>query len=189
MSLRIKASNRFSSATNTARGRGRLTAAWLNSAASVKPLANGSATTVRRSMIRTRAWAAPQVHHAGQFLQDSAAPKISALLFSAARRLAPAKTRGPRRRKLAGVSALGAAASVAAAVARGRRKQDSTAVPDQEDSQDAAPAPGARAAHLSASADAGSDRPPVPPDGPPAEPPRTAGESDRADTATRPADG
>jgi hypothetical protein len=187
----IKASNRFSSATNTARGRGRLTAAWLNSAASVKPLANSSATTARRSMIRTRAWAAPQVHRAGQFLQDSAAPKISALLFSAARRLAPAKTRAPRWRKLAGVSALGAAASVAAAAAaaRGRRKQDSTAVPDQEDSQDAAPAPEARATHLSASADADSDRPPVPPDGPPAEPPRTAGASDRADTATRPADG
>jgi hypothetical protein len=35
---------------------------------------------------KTRARAAPQVEHAGRVLQDGVAPKVSALLFSAARR-------------------------------------------------------------------------------------------------------
>jgi hypothetical protein len=118
-------------ASNTVRGRGRLTAARMKpAAASVKPLANSSAAAVRRSMIRTRTWAAPQVDHAGHFLQDSAAPKISAMLFSAARRLAPARERGQRWRKVAGASAVGAASGVVAAVARSRRKQDTKTTPD-----------------------------------------------------------
>jgi hypothetical protein len=119
-------------ASNTARGRGRLTDAWLKpAAASVKPAASSSAAVVRRSMIRTRAWAAPQVDHAGHFLQDRAAPKISAMLHSAARRLAPARKRAPRWRKVAGASAVGgAAASAVAAVARSRRKQDKKASPE-----------------------------------------------------------
>src|SRR5260221_9258819 len=45
----------------------------------------------RRRVRKTRAWAAPQVEHAGQVLQDSVAPKVSALLSAAARRLEPAK--------------------------------------------------------------------------------------------------
>jgi hypothetical protein len=124
---RNEASNRFSLAKSTARGRKHLTAEWVSpAAATVKPLANSSAAAVRRSMIRTRAWAAPQVDNAGHFFQESAAPRISALLFSAARRLAPAKTQGARWRKLAGASALGAgaAASAVAATALGRRKQN-----------------------------------------------------------------
>ena len=121
---------KWSDLANTARGRGHLTAARLKpAAASVKPLANSSAAAVKRSVIRTRAWAAPQVDHAGHFLQDSAAPKISAMLHSAARRLAPATKRGPRWRKVAGASAVGAAGVVAAA-ARGRRKQDTKASPE-----------------------------------------------------------
>ena len=119
-------------ANKTARGGERLAAERLKpAAASVKPLANSSAAAVKRSMIRTRAWAAPQVDHAGHFLQDSAAPKLSAMLFSAARRLTPARTRGRRWRKVAGASALGgAAASGVAVAARSRRKQDAKASED-----------------------------------------------------------
>jgi hypothetical protein len=132
--------SKWSGLANTARGRGRLTAARLKpAAASAKPLADSSAAAVKRSLIRTRAWAAPQVDHAGHFLQDSAAPKVSAMLFSAARRLEPARRRGQRWRKLAAASAVGgAAASGVAVAARSRRKQDAKAPdqPDQPDQQD-----------------------------------------------------
>jgi hypothetical protein len=75
-------------------------------------------------MRTTRAWAAPQVERAGQVLQDGVAPRISALLSTAARRLEPA--RQPRRlwRKLAGGSALTAAAGAVAAVVRSRSRPD-----------------------------------------------------------------
>src|SRR5947209_4188031 len=59
-------------------------------AAQLKPLARSTGVATRRRVRRTRAWAAPQVERSGQVLQDSIAPKVSALLTSAARRLEPA---------------------------------------------------------------------------------------------------
>src|SRR5260370_27750001 len=53
-------------------------------AAQVKPVAGRARAAAGRGMHRTRAWAAPQVERAGQVLQDSIAPKGSALLSSAA---------------------------------------------------------------------------------------------------------
>ena len=98
-------------------------------------LKSRTAVAARRTVLRTRAWAAPQVENAGKFLQHSAAPKVSAMLSSAARRLEPGKARAPRRsanRALAGAATLAAAASAVAAAARGHRKQDTTASDDQE---------------------------------------------------------
>jgi hypothetical protein len=95
-------------------------------AAELKPLARSTGAAARRRVHKTRAWAAPQVEHAGQVLQDSVAPRVSALLSSAARRLEPAKPPRRRWRKLAGVGMLAAAAGVVAAVVRNRRKLEVT---------------------------------------------------------------
>jgi hypothetical protein len=40
-------------------------------AAELKPLARSTGAAARRRVHRTRAWAAPQVEHAGRVLQDS----------------------------------------------------------------------------------------------------------------------
>jgi hypothetical protein len=109
-------------------------------AAQVKPLAMGTGAAARRRMHRTRAWAAPRVERTGRVLQDSVAPKLSALLSLAARRLEPAKPRRPRWRKLAGVSVLTAAASAVAVVVRNRSKPDVTTSAAESDAGSAAPA-------------------------------------------------
>src|SRR6266436_724490 len=113
-------------------------------AAQMKPLAQTTGAAAIRRVRRTRAWAAPRVERTGQILQDSVAPKVSALLSSAARRLEPPKPRHPRWRKLAGISLITAAASVAAAAAavlvRNRRKPDVTTSAAESDADDVAPA-------------------------------------------------
>ena len=92
-------------------------------AARVTPLARKSGAAAGRGVHRARTWAAPQVERTGQVLQDTLAPRVSAWLSSAARRLEPAK---PRRgwRKLVGTSMITAAAAAVAALARSRRKPD-----------------------------------------------------------------
>src|SRR5260221_7750526 len=95
-------------------------------AAELKPPARSTAAAARRRVHRTRAWAAPQVEHAGQVLQDRVAPKVSALLSAAARRLEPEKPRRRRWRKPAGVAMLTAAASAVAAVVPNPRKPEGT---------------------------------------------------------------
>jgi hypothetical protein len=106
-----------------------LVASWARAArgmaAQMRPLARSTGAATGRGVRRTRAWAAPQVERAGQALQHSVAPRASAMLSSAARRIEPAK---PRRgwRKLVGISmvTVTGAASAVAAVVRSRRKQD-----------------------------------------------------------------
>jgi hypothetical protein len=100
----------------------------------VMPLAKNAGTAARHQTDRTRAWAAPQVEKAGQVVQDSIAPKVSSLLSAAARRLEPDKPRRRRWRKVAGVSAVTAAASALAAALRSRVK--ASAVPAPEDLED-----------------------------------------------------
>jgi len=101
-------------------------AAWM------KPLARSTGLAARRRVHRTRAWAAPQVERTGQVLQDSVAPKVSALLSAAAERLEPAKP--PRRHwgKLVGISVITAAASAVAAVVRSRKKRALTTSDDAD---------------------------------------------------------
>src|SRR4030081_2819376 len=65
-----------------------------HAAAQVKPVARTTGAAARRGVHRTRAWAAPQLERTGQVLQDTIAPKVSAVLSSAAPRLAAAP--GPR---------------------------------------------------------------------------------------------
>jgi hypothetical protein len=95
-------------------------------AAQMRPLARSTRAAAKRGVHSTRAWAAPQVERTGQVLQDSVAPKVSALLSSAAERLEPAKPERKRWPRLAAISVLTAAAGAVAALARNRRKSDVT---------------------------------------------------------------
>ncbi len=96
-------------------------------AAQVKPHASGARAAARRGVHRARAVAAPQVERAGKALEDSVAPKVSAMLSQVARRLEPPKARRRRWPKAAGISLLTAAAGAVAAVVRNRARPDSTA--------------------------------------------------------------
>jgi hypothetical protein len=104
----------------------------------VKLYASGAQATARRGVRGARAVAAPQLERAGHALEDSVAPKVSAMLSSAAERLDPPKPQRRRWRKLAGISLL-TAASVVAAIARNRLKPDLTP-PEETDTDSAAPA-------------------------------------------------
>jgi hypothetical protein len=78
------------------------------------------APAARRGVHRARAWAAPQVDRTGQVIQDTVAPKVAAALHSSAQRLDPGKPKRLTWRKVAGISALLAAAGVAVAALRSR---------------------------------------------------------------------
>jgi hypothetical protein len=103
--------------------------------AQVKPLANSAGATAMRGARRTRTWAAPQVERAGQVLEHGVAPKVSALLSSAARRLDPGKPRHARWRVPAGLATVTAIASAAAAYIRHRGKTDSATAAAEPDGQ------------------------------------------------------
>jgi hypothetical protein len=91
--------------------------------AQVKPLSSSAQAAAGRGLHKARAFAAPQVERAGHALEDSVAPKVAAMLSSAAQRLEPVEPRRRRWRKLLGISLLTAAASaVAAVVATARTK-------------------------------------------------------------------
>ena len=89
--------------------------------AQVKPLANDTKDAAARSLLKARTWAAPQVEHTGQVLQDSVAPKVAAVLTSTARRLEPDEA-APRGhwRQVAGVAALLAVAAAIVIALRNR---------------------------------------------------------------------
>ncbi len=92
-------------------------------AAQVKPMAKNTGQAARRQLIRTRRWAAPRVERGGKVLEDTIAPKVSAMLSSAAERIDPAKPQRRQWRKPVGIAAaVTAAASAAAAVFRNRMK-------------------------------------------------------------------
>jgi hypothetical protein len=94
-------------------------------AAQVKPLAKNTGKAARRSILRSRAWAAPQLERTGKALQDTVAPKVSAALSSAAERIDPAKPRRARWGWVVGLTAAAAAAaSAAAAVFKSRAKAE-----------------------------------------------------------------
>jgi hypothetical protein len=160
---RMKRSDKSDIAANNALDRARQAAAWVKPvadrvkpiaaqvkpvadrvkpvAAQVKPVARSTGAAARRGVHRTRAWAAPQVEHTGHVLQDSVAPKVSALLSSAAQRIEPAKPPRRRWRKLAGISMLAAAASAVAALILNRKKPDFTTSAAEADADDVTPAP------------------------------------------------
>src|SRR5258708_16761757 len=88
----------------------RQAAAQLKPAAErARPLARNTGEAARRQILRTRAWAAPQVERSGHVLQDTVAPKVSAMLSSAARRIDPVQPRYRRWKTPVGLATLTAA--------------------------------------------------------------------------------
>jgi hypothetical protein len=140
------------------RDRARQAAAQVKpAAAQLKPLARSTAAAARRRVHKTRGWAAPQIEHTGQVLQDNVAPKVAALLSAAARRLEPTKPPRRRWRKLAGVAILAAAAGAVAAVVRNRGKPKITTSAAKADANHVTPAAEMRDGQGRTSADAGAD--------------------------------
>jgi hypothetical protein len=155
---RKKRNHRARMAATGAERRARRVAAQVKPvAAQVKPLAQSTGAATIRRVRKTRTWAAPRVERTGLVLQHNVAPKVSAWLSAAARRLEPAKPRRARWRKLAGISVLTAAAGAAAAVARNRKKPDSITPAAETDAGDVAPAAATSDGQAMASADADVD--------------------------------
>jgi hypothetical protein len=145
------------SRTDEAVDRVRQAAAQLQpAAAKVKPLAGSTGAAAKRGVHRTRAWAAPRVEHTGQVLEDSVAPKVSALLSSVAQLLEPGKPPRHRRwRTPIAIAAAAAAAGAAAAIVYNRRKPGSTA--PQANADDVAPAAEMGGGQARTSTDADAD--------------------------------
>jgi hypothetical protein len=135
---RMKRNKQAETAANGARDRAR------QAAARVRPLASSTRAAARRRAHKTRAWAAPQTERMAEVLQDSVAPKVSALLSSAAQRLEPAKPRRRPWRKLAVITVLAAVASAAAALVLNRRKPGLTTSAAESDADELTPAAHAR---------------------------------------------
>jgi hypothetical protein len=91
-----------------------------------RPLAKSTGEATRRQILKTRAWVAPQVKRGGQALQDTVAPKLSAMLAAAAKRIDPSQPRQRRWKKPVGLATLTAATGAVAAFLRGRRKPAAT---------------------------------------------------------------
>jgi hypothetical protein len=125
-------------------------------AARLKPLARSTGAAARRRVHKTRAWAAPLVERTGQVLQDSVAPRVSALLSSAARRLEQAKPPRRRWRMLAGAAMLAAAAGAVAAIVRNRGKPEITTSAAQAGTDEGTLAAEMRDGQGRTSADAGA---------------------------------
>lgn len=80
-------------------------------AAQAGPLASSAKVTAGRGVHRMRAWAAPRLESSGHALESRLAPRVSAMMSSAAKRVDP----DPRKRRrwpflMAGLVALAAAA-------------------------------------------------------------------------------
>jgi len=115
-----------------AQARAREAAAKVRPAAEqMRPLAHSTKEAAGRGLRRTRAWAAPQIEHAGQVLQDNVAPKVSEALSTAARKIEPDKPKTGRWKVASIVSVvLAALASAVAAAARNRKASDEGGEPE-----------------------------------------------------------
>ncbi len=91
-------------------------------ATQVAPLAKSAQETAGRSLLETRAWAAPRVEATGVAVQERLAPAVSAAMVTAARRIEP--PRAKRRRWpliVAGIVVMGAGCAAAAQILRSKR--------------------------------------------------------------------
>jgi hypothetical protein len=79
--------------------------------ARVKPLAAKTGVAAKRQVRRTRSWMAPRVKRTGQVLQDDVAPKVSAMMSSAAERIDPDHPREGHGRKRFGAERVKTAAT------------------------------------------------------------------------------
>lgn len=103
------------------------------------PLATSAKESAKTGVLTARAWAAPKLASSGQALESRVAPKVSAMMSSAAQRIDPG---GRKRRRwplmLAGLAALAAAAAAifsrraSAAPWRKGEPQEDTATPETD---------------------------------------------------------
>lgn len=98
----------------------------------VKPIAKSTGDAARRQVRKSRAWAAPQVEKSGQVLQEKVAPKLAAMLSTAAERIDPAKPSG-RRWQIPAAASLAAAAGGAAAYLKRRSGKAPAAITDEHE--------------------------------------------------------
>ena len=103
-------------------------------AAQVKPFADDAREAASRGVYAARSWAAPQVEHAGQVLQDTVAPKVAEALHTSAQKLDPGQPphRGWRKGAAAISILLAAAAAAVATLAARKRKAESAAANCEE---------------------------------------------------------
>lgn len=89
-------------------------------AAQVAPLATSARMTTRQGVHNARTWTAPRLERTGQAIETRVAPRMSAMLSDAARRIQPSQ---PKRRRWPFLTAglVAVAATAAAAVMRSRR--------------------------------------------------------------------
>ncbi|HTX84879.1 MAG TPA: hypothetical protein VME44_22045 [Streptosporangiaceae bacterium] len=100
------------------------------------PVAKNTTAAVRHGVIRSRAWAAPQMERTGEFLQEVAAPKVSEVLSAAAHKIEPAQPRRRRWMRRAGaglLAAIGVTATAAGAAAAVLRKNTKPATEHTSD--------------------------------------------------------
>ncbi len=86
------------------------------------PLARSAQEAAARNLLVARAWAAPRVEATGVAVQERLAPRVSAAMVTAARRLEPPKAQRRRRWPfiVAGVVVLGAGCAAAAQILRSK---------------------------------------------------------------------
>jgi hypothetical protein len=110
----------------------------------VKPIAKNTGDAAKRQVRKTRAWAAPQVERSGQVLQEKVAPKVAAMLSTAAERIDPARP-SRRRWKIPAAASLAAAAGGAAAYFKRRGQAQSAIMPEPSEPASNGQGPGSDA--------------------------------------------
>ncbi len=100
-------------------------------ATQVAPLAKSAQETAARNLLEARAWAAPRVEATGVAVEERVAPRVSAAMVTAARRLDPPKAQRRRRWPfiVAGIVVLGAGCAAAAQILRSKQNAMDTVAP------------------------------------------------------------
>lgn len=125
-------------------------------AARIAPLAKTAQAGTQQGVYHARVWAAPRVDRMGHALQEQVAPRMSAMMSTAARKIEPA-SRTRRRWPIiaAGMVVIAGGLAAAAAVLNRRNMGSVTPFDRPEDTASASPAPHDMAAteHVSADGD------------------------------------
>lgn len=142
------------SKTQVAKGKGAVSAKATKArrqaseaASRVTPVAASARLTARQRMHRARTWTAPRIDRTGQVLEKRVAPRISAMLGAAARRIEPQRKR--RRWPFLTAGLVTAAAAASAAIRIVSRRGGMPAEPGKSPEKDASAQPEPPAAETS----------------------------------------
>jgi hypothetical protein len=144
------------SKTQVAKGKGAVSAKATKArrqaseaASRVAPIAANAKVTARQGMQKARTWTAPRLDRTGQALEKSVAPRISAMLSAAARKVEPQRKRRLWPFLTAGLVTAAAAAGAAIRIVTrrgGTPTQDTS--PEQDASTQPESAPAAKGADV-----------------------------------------